>query len=59
MPVSSRRSGSTSGVKALVLGGAAAVYGVGHPVAAVVLAVVLVMNAGYAGDFRHRVPARD
>lgn len=46
-------------MKALVLGGAAAVYGVGHPVAAVVLAVVLVMNAGYAGDFRHRVPARD
>ncbi|MDT0432709.1 YrdB family protein [Streptomyces salyersiae] len=42
-------------VKALVLGGgAAAVYGVGHPVAAVVLAVVLVVNTACAEYFRGR-----
>lgn len=40
-------------VKTLVLGGgAAAVYGTGHPVAAVALAVVLVLNTGCAEHFR-------
>lgn len=40
-------------VKTLVLGGAAAaVYGTGHPVAAAVLAVVLVLNTGCAEYFR-------
>ncbi|MFJ8883289.1 YrdB family protein [Streptomyces sp. NPDC102402] len=42
-------------VKTVVLGGgAAAVYGTGHPVAAVVLAVVLVANTGCAEYFRRR-----
>ncbi|MFD9502116.1 YrdB family protein [Streptomyces sp. NPDC060035] len=45
-------------VKTVVLGGAAAaVYGTGHPVAAAVLAVVLVLNTGCAEYFRRRVPA--
>ncbi|MFJ7083682.1 YrdB family protein [Streptomyces griseus] len=45
-------------VKALVLGGgAAAVYGVGHPVAAGVFAVVLVLNTGCAEYYRRRPPA--
>jgi len=45
-------------VKAVVLGGsAAAVYGVGHPVTAAALAVVLMVNTGLAEYFRHRVPA--
>lgn len=44
-------------VKAVVLGGGAlAVYGVGHPVAAVVLAVVIVVNTALAETFR-RGPA--
>lgn len=44
-------------VKALVLGGgAAAVYGVGHPVAAVLMAVVVVANTAVAETFRHRAP---
>ncbi|MFE4688845.1 YrdB family protein [Streptomyces sp. NPDC056749] len=42
-------------VKAVVLGGgAAALYGTGHPVAAAVLAVVLVANTGCAEYFRRR-----
>ncbi|MFI7287607.1 YrdB family protein [Streptomyces anulatus] len=45
-------------VKALVLGGgAAAVYGTGHPVAAGVLAVVLALNTGCAEHYRRRPPA--
>ncbi|MEV8230712.1 YrdB family protein [Streptomyces sp. NPDC079167] len=41
--------------KTVVLGGGAvAVYGTGHPVAAVVLAVVLVANTGCAEYFRRR-----
>ncbi|MGW4898714.1 YrdB family protein [Kitasatospora sp. NPDC004240] len=40
-------------VKALVLGGgAAALYGVGHPVAAGVMAVVIVVNTAVAEVFR-------
>ncbi|MET7366651.1 YrdB family protein [Streptomyces sp. NPDC005566] len=40
-------------VKTLVLGGAAAaVFGTGHPVAAVVLAVVMAVNTGCAEYFR-------
>ncbi|MFI0960485.1 YrdB family protein [Streptomyces sp. NPDC021080] len=46
-------------VKALVLGGgAAAVYGVGHPVAAVVMAIVVVANTAVAETFRRGVPVR-
>uniref|UniRef100_A0AAU3GS68 YrdB family protein n=1 Tax=Streptomyces sp. NBC_01401 TaxID=2903854 RepID=A0AAU3GS68_9ACTN len=42
-------------VKTVVFGGgAAAVYGTGHPVAAVVLAVVVVANTGCAEYFRRR-----
>ncbi|MEU9360795.1 YrdB family protein [Streptomyces sp. NPDC048301] len=42
-------------VKTVVLGGgAAAVYGAGHPTAAAVLAVVLVANTGCAEFFRRR-----
>ncbi|MFD0025792.1 YrdB family protein [Streptomyces sp. NPDC058382] len=42
-------------VKAVVLGGGAfALYGVGHPVAGVVLAVVMVANTALAETFRHR-----
>lgn len=42
-------------VKTVVLGGgAAAVYGTGHPVAAVVLAAALVANTGCAEYFRRR-----
>ncbi|MFZ4267128.1 YrdB family protein [Streptomyces arboris] len=42
-------------VKVLVLGGgAAAVYGVGHPVAAGVFAVVLALNTGCAEHYRRR-----
>nr|WSW67152.1 YrdB family protein [Streptomyces sp. NBC_00995] len=42
-------------VKAVVLGGGAfALYEVGHPVAAVVMAVVVVVNTGLAETFRHR-----
>ncbi|MEV6312829.1 YrdB family protein [Streptomyces sp. NPDC051840] len=42
-------------VKTVVLGGgAAAVYGAGHPAAAAVLAVVLVANTGCAEFFRRR-----
>ncbi|MGP3754628.1 Protein of unknown function (DUF2568) [Streptomyces sp. LamerLS-316] len=42
-------------VKTLVLGGGvAAVHGTGHPVAAVVLAVVTVVNTGCAEYFRRR-----
>ncbi|MCX4711245.1 YrdB family protein [Streptomyces griseus] len=45
-------------VKALVLGGgAAALYGVGHPVAAGVFAVVLVLNTGCAEYYRRHPPA--
>ena len=45
-------------VKAVVLGGAAAaVYGVGHPVAAAVLGVVVLANTGCAEFFRNRPPA--
>ncbi|MFB7241669.1 hypothetical protein CW362_00890 [Streptomyces populi] len=45
-------------VKAVVLGGgAAAVYGVGHPVAAVVMAVVVVANTASAETFRRSAPA--
>ncbi|WP_405405123.1 YrdB family protein [Streptomyces sp. NBC_01104] len=47
-------------VKTVVLGGAAlALYGVGHPVAAVVMAVVVVANTGLLETFRRRpAPAR-
>ncbi|MFE9877444.1 YrdB family protein [Streptomyces sp. NPDC005784] len=46
-------------VKAVVLGGgAAAVYGVGHPVAAVVMAVVVVANTAVAETLRRTVPGR-
>ncbi|WP_406464227.1 YrdB family protein [Streptomyces sp. NBC_00111] len=42
-------------VKTVVLGGgAAAVYGTGHPVAAVVLAAVTVVNTGCAEYYRRR-----
>ncbi|WP_369199601.1 YrdB family protein [Streptomyces sp. PU-14G] len=42
-------------VKALVLGGGAvALYGVGHPVAAVAMAVVVVVNTAVAETFRRR-----
>ncbi|WP_406093246.1 YrdB family protein [Streptomyces sp. NBC_01013] len=42
-------------IKAVVLGGGAfALYGVGHPVAAAVLAVVVVVNTGLAQTFRRR-----
>lgn len=42
-------------MKTLVLGGGvAAVHGTGHPVAAVVLAVVTVANTGCAEHFRRR-----
>ncbi|OCC09414.1 YrdB family protein [Streptomyces sp. PTY087I2] len=45
-------------VKSLVLGGgAAALYAVGHPVAAVVFAVVLALNTGCAEFYRRRPPA--
>ncbi|MGW3497916.1 YrdB family protein [Streptomyces sp. NPDC001020] len=41
-------------VKAVVLGGgAAALYGVGHPIAARVMAVVIVVNTAVAETFRH------
>ncbi|MER5471105.1 YrdB family protein [Streptomyces sp. NPDC002685] len=44
-------------VKAVVLGGgAAAVYGVGHPVAAVVMAIVLVVNTAVAETLRRTTP---
>ncbi|MEV8036245.1 YrdB family protein [Streptomyces sp. NPDC086182] len=47
-------------VKAVVLGGgAAAVYGVGHPVAAVVMAVVVVANTAVAETLRRTVPGRE
>ncbi|MFD5813459.1 YrdB family protein [Streptomyces sp. NPDC127038] len=46
-------------VKAVVLGGgAAALYGVGHPVAAVVMAVVVVANTAVAETLRRTGPAR-
>ncbi|MFI1539693.1 YrdB family protein [Streptomyces anandii] len=42
-------------VKAVVLGGgAAALYGVGHPIAAAAMAVVVVANTTAAEVFRHR-----
>jgi Protein of unknown function (DUF2568) len=45
-------------VKAVVLGGGAyAVYRVGHPVAAAVAGVMVVVNTGLVESFRHR-PAR-
>ncbi|WP_406459235.1 YrdB family protein [Streptomyces sp. NBC_00876] len=45
-------------VKAVVLGGGAlALYGVGHPVAAVVMAVVVVVNTALAETFRRRPAA--
>lgn len=45
-------------VKALVLGGgAAALYGVGHPVAAGVVAVVTAVNTGVAEIFRATPPS--
>lgn len=45
-------------VKALVLGGgAAAVYGTGHPVAAEAFALVLALNTGCAEYYRRRPPA--
>ncbi|OIJ94575.1 YrdB family protein [Streptomyces colonosanans] len=41
-------------VKAIVLGGgAAALYGVGHPIAGLVMAVVVVANTAVAEAFRH------
>lgn len=44
-------------VKAVVLGGgAAALYGVGHPVAAVAMAVLVVANTAAAETFRGRTP---
>ncbi|MFD8734281.1 YrdB family protein [Streptomyces sp. NPDC059618] len=46
-------------VKAVVLGGgAAALYGVGHPVAAVVMAVVVVANTAVAETLRRSGPTR-
>ena len=46
------------GVKAVVLGGgAAALYGVGHPGAALAMAVVVVANTSVAEIFRRRPPA--
>ncbi|MFE4696893.1 YrdB family protein [Streptomyces sp. NPDC056738] len=46
-------------VKAVVLGGgAAAVYGVGHPLGAVVMAVVVVANTAIAETFRRTPPGR-
>ncbi|WP_406376121.1 YrdB family protein [Streptomyces sp. NBC_00647] len=46
-------------VKAVVLGGgAAALYGVGHPVAAVVMAIVVVTNTAAAETFRRTVAVR-
>ncbi|WRZ88480.1 YrdB family protein [Streptomyces sp. NBC_01007] len=46
-------------VKALVLGGgAAAVYAVGHPVAAVVMAIVVVANTAVAETLRRGVSGR-
>ncbi|GGU94439.1 hypothetical protein GCM10010211_72040 [Streptomyces albospinus] len=46
-------------VKAVVLGGgAAAVYGVGHPVAAVGMAVVVVANTALAETYRRIPPVR-
>ncbi|MEU5312616.1 YrdB family protein [Streptomyces sp. NPDC021562] len=45
-------------VKAVVLGGgAAALYGVGHPGAAMAMAVVVVTNTAVAEIFRRRPPA--
>lgn len=45
-------------VKAVVLGGgAAALYGIGHPGAAVAMAVVVVANTAVAEIFRRRPPA--
>ncbi|MFI1073306.1 YrdB family protein [Streptomyces puniciscabiei] len=45
-------------VKAVVLGGgAAALYGVGHPGASVAMAVVVVANTAVAEVFRRRPPA--
>ncbi|MEU2338440.1 YrdB family protein [Streptomyces sp. NPDC013172] len=45
-------------VKAVVLGGgAAALYGVGHPGAAIAMAVVVVTNTAVAEIFRRRPPA--
>ncbi len=45
-------------VKALVLGGgAAALYGVGHPVAAVIAAVVVVLNTAVVEIARRLAPA--
>ncbi|ROQ82375.1 hypothetical protein EDD95_1987 [Streptomyces sp. CEV 2-1] len=45
-------------VKAVVLGGGAfGLYRVGHPVAAVVLAAVMVANTALAETFRRRPPA--
>ncbi|MEU1347279.1 YrdB family protein [Streptomyces sp. NPDC005795] len=45
-------------VKAVVLGGGAlALYAVGHPVAATIMAVVVVVNTGLAETFRHRPAA--
>ncbi|MGC5529736.1 YrdB family protein [Streptomyces sp. SR-10] len=43
-------------VKALVLGGSAAVYGMGNPVVAGVFAVVLALNTGCAEYYRRRPP---
>jgi hypothetical protein len=46
-------------VKAVVLGGgAAALYGVGHPVAALVMAIVVVANTAVAETLRRTVPGR-
>lgn len=46
-------------VKTVVLGGgAAAVYGVGYPLAAVVMAVVVVANTAVAETLRRTVPVR-
>jgi hypothetical protein len=46
-------------VKAVVLGGgAAAVYGVGHPLAAVVMAIVVVANTAVAETLRRTAPGR-
>ncbi|MFI9269599.1 YrdB family protein [Kitasatospora sp. NPDC052896] len=47
-------------VKALVLGGsAAALYGVGHPVAAVVVGAVMVANTALAETARRAAPGGD
>lgn len=46
-------------VKALVLGGSAvALYALGHHVAAIVLAVVVVVNTAVAETFRRNPPVR-